>query len=85
MKGKLDSLKEPGMGRRPKKLIGTALLVLMVPFYALVVAALASSRLAETSQFVQIAFFAFFGLAWIVPAGAIIRWMAGPRSQSARR
>ncbi len=61
MKGKLDSLKEPGMGRRPKKLIGTALLVFMVPFYALVVAALASSRLAETSQFVQIAFFAFFG------------------------
>ncbi len=73
------------MGRRPKKLIGTTLLVFMVPLYALIVAASASSRLAEASTFVQIAFFGFFGLAWIVPAGAIIRWMAGPRPQSARR
>ena len=69
------------MNRRLKKIIGTALLVLLVPFYALAVVGFAGARLPGTSTLTQLAFFAFFGLIWIVPAGAVIKWMATPKEQ----
>ncbi|MHA1552996.1 MAG: DUF2842 domain-containing protein [Alphaproteobacteria bacterium] len=68
------------MRRRAKKLIGTTLLIVLVPLYALIVAAVAGTRITEQSTIVQVAFYAFFGLAWILPAGAIIKWMADPRT-----
>ena len=73
------------VGSRSKKLIGTMLLVFMVPLYGLFVAVIASARMAEASTFAQVTFFAFFGLVWIFPAGAIIRWMAYTKPRSARR
>jgi hypothetical protein len=66
------------MNRRLKKLIGTALLVGLVPIYALLVASVGTARLSGTSTITQLAFFAFFGLVWIFPAGLIIKWMATP-------
>lgn len=68
------------MPQLARKLVGTALLVLFVPLYALVIAAVAASgRVNEAAMLAQLAFYAFFGLAWIVPAGVIIKWMAPPR------
>lgn len=68
------------MPQLARKLVGTALLVLFVPLYALVIAAFASGgRINEATMLIQIVFFAFFGLVWILPAGLIIRWMAPPR------
>jgi hypothetical protein len=32
-------------------------------------------RLAQSSGLVQLAFFGFFGLIWVVPAALLIRWM----------
>ncbi len=67
------------MGRRARKLIGTALLVVLVPIYALIVAAVAGGSISDQGTLIQVVFYAFFGLAWIVPAGVIIKWMADPR------
>jgi len=68
------------MPQLARKLVGTALLVLFVPTYALIVAAFAAGgRVNEATVLIQIVFYAFFGLIWILPAGLIIRWMAPPR------
>lgn len=61
-----------------RKVIATALLVTFVPLYALTVMALAGGHLQHAGVIVQTAFYAFTGLAWTVPAGAIIWWMQRP-------
>ncbi len=60
---------------RIRKLLGTIALVVFVLTYALIVVALASSRLAQLGWAVALAFYAIAGLAWVPPAGAIINWM----------
>ena len=72
------------MSQRIRKIVGTALLVMFVPLYALVVAAAGGSRIDGAPVAVQLVFYAFFGLAWIVPAGLIIRWMIPRRARSSR-
>jgi len=69
------------MPPRMKKLIGGIALVIGVVLYALIVIIVGQVRLAEAGRGVQLAFFAFFGLIWIVPAGLLIRWMerVGPK------
>lgn len=63
---------------RLKKLIGTVLLVLLVSVYAIVATVIAVAQLAESSAFVHLAYFLFTGLLWVLPAMAIISWMARP-------
>lgn len=63
------------MSPRPKKLFGAVALLLGVVLYALVVIAVAQAKLATVGPLIQLGFFAFFGLLWIVPAGLLIRWM----------
>ena len=63
------------MNVRLKKFIGTILLVALVVIYALAATTFASYRLAESSSWVHLAFFAFSGLLWIVPAMGLISWM----------
>ncbi|WP_020178399.1 DUF2842 domain-containing protein [Methylopila sp. M107] len=63
------------MRPRVKKLIGTVVLVVGVVTYALIVMMIGQFRLAQSGPGVQLAFFAFFGLIWIVPAAMLIRWM----------
>ncbi|WP_245479480.1 DUF2842 domain-containing protein, partial [Hansschlegelia zhihuaiae] len=65
----------PAMPPRVKKLIGGIALVLGVVIYALVVVIVGQVRLAQSGAAVQLAFFAFFGLIWIIPAALLIRWM----------
>jgi hypothetical protein len=66
------------MRQRTRKLIGTAFLAVFVPFYALVAMTLAAARLPGTSVLTQTLFFAVVGLAWVIPAGAVIYWMQRP-------
>ena len=73
------------MNRRLKKLIGTVLLVVLVPLYALLVVSVGTARMQGTSTLTQLAFFAFFGLVWIFPAGLIIKWMATPKAAQSDR
>ncbi|PZQ17831.1 MAG: DUF2842 domain-containing protein [Ancylobacter novellus] len=69
------------MPPRVKKLIGGIVLVIGVVLYALIVIMIGQLKLADAGRGAQLAFFAFFGLIWIVPAGLLIRWMerVGPK------
>lgn len=63
------------MRPRAKKLIGTAVLVVGVSIYALIVMFVGQLKLAGSHPALQLAFFAVFGLLWVIPAGLLIRWM----------
>lgn len=67
------------MPSKMRRIVGAALLVTFVPFYALVVMTVAAARLPGTSILTQTIFYAVTGLIWVIPAGAIIRWMLRPR------
>jgi len=63
---------------RTRKLVGTVVLLLFLLAYALAVASIGAGRITEASPLVQLAYFVVAGLAWVVPAGLLIRWMARP-------
>jgi hypothetical protein len=63
------------MRQRTRKLIGTIVLVVFVPLYALVAMTIAAARLPGTSALTQTLFFGIGGLLWVIPAGAVIYWM----------
>jgi len=63
---------------RKRKLVGTVVLLLFLLAYALAVASIGAGRITEASPLVQLAYFVVAGLAWVVPAGLLIRWMARP-------
>ncbi len=68
------------MSLRTRKLIGTALLIAFVIFWAFFSMSIAQARLAAMSGLAGGALVVFLGLVWIIPAGLIIRWMARSRS-----
>jgi hypothetical protein len=63
------------MRARTRKLIGTMLLVALIPLYSLVVMALAAPLVGNASTLVQSLFFLVTGIAWVLPAAALITWM----------
>ncbi|HVI29296.1 DUF2842 domain-containing protein [Hansschlegelia sp.] len=63
------------MSPRTKKFIGVFVLLIGVMVYAFAVLTIGQIRMAEAGPLAQLAFFAFFGLVWIVPAALLIRWM----------
>jgi hypothetical protein len=63
---------------RSRKLIGTIVLLLLLAVYVTLAAVIGSGRIAEAPQWVQFAFFLTAGLAWVIPAGLLIRWMQRP-------
>ena len=63
------------MRGRSQKLFGTIVLLLFVAVYATIAAIIGSGRVAHAPQWVQFAFFLTTGLAWVIPAGLLIRWM----------
>ena len=74
-----------GIGVKPlprtvRKFIGAVVLVVFVPFYALVAMTIAAARLPGTSVWAQTLYFAVAGLIWVVPAGLLIKWMQRPDS-----
>jgi hypothetical protein len=64
-----------------RKFLGTVLLVLFVPFYALVAMTVAAARLPGTSVLTQSIYYAVAGLLWVIPAGLIIKWMLRPDAE----
>jgi len=62
-----------------RKLIGAIALIVFVAAYMLVAMEVTAIFLSGASRLVQGLGYAFAGLIWIVPAGAIISWMARPR------
>jgi len=66
------------MRQRTRKFIGTFLIVAWVIFYSLTAMTIAAAKLPGTSGLTQLIFYAVAGLAWVLPAMAIIWWMAQP-------
>jgi hypothetical protein len=64
--------------QRIRKLIGTAILAVFVPFYALTAMSIAGARLPGSSGLTQTIFYAIAGLLWVLPAGVVITWMQRP-------
>ncbi|MCV0424437.1 MAG: DUF2842 domain-containing protein [Roseibium sp.] len=50
-------------------------LVIFVIVYAFIAMVIGDMTLQQSSNLVRFAYFAVAGLAWVVPAGAIIWWM----------
>jgi Protein of unknown function (DUF2842) len=67
------------MPERLRKLIGTIVLVAFVCLYALTAMTIAAAKLPGTSGLTQLVFYVLAGLAWVIPAGALIAWMVKPR------
>jgi len=63
------------MQRRTRKLVGTIVMLIFVCVYALVVMALAQSRLPTMSKGVELFFYALVGIGWIVPLVPLVWWM----------
>ncbi len=68
---------------RLRKLIGTVILMLFVPFYALMAMSLAVSVLPGTNGWIQAIFYLVAGLFWVLPAGVVVTWMVKPRQRRA--
>lgn len=63
------------MPPRLRKLIATILLLVLIITYSLVVMLLAATMLAPTNKWGELVFYAIAGLAWVLPAAWIIKWM----------
>jgi len=58
-----------------RKFVGMVLLVVFVVVYALAAMVVGDLTLQQSSNLVRFVYFAIAGLAWVIPAGAIIWWM----------
>ena len=65
----------PPMPARWRKLIGGLALLVFLVVYAVLIATLASSERFFASALVEFLFYAIAGLAWVVPAAALVWWM----------
>jgi hypothetical protein len=66
------------MNMRTRKLIGTVVLMLFLAAYALVAMLVAVALQVQSSKTVELLYYIVAGLAWTVPAGALIWWMQRP-------
>ncbi len=66
------------MSARSRKLIGMIVLLIFLALYAWVAMIIGAGRLTLAPQWVQFAYFVTAGLAWVVPAALLIRWMQRP-------
>ncbi|MCL4766285.1 MAG: DUF2842 domain-containing protein [Hyphomicrobiaceae bacterium] len=68
------------MSIRTRKLIGAILLLAFIALYALATMAVAVVLHVNASKWVELAFYVVGGLAWVVPAALLVRWMVRPDS-----
>ena len=66
------------MNIRTRKLIGTIVLLIFIAVYALLVMAAAIVLQVNASKWVELAFYIIGGLAWVIPAALLVRWMVRP-------
>jgi len=63
---------------RLKKFIGLWILLIWLIFYGLLAANLGAVILPHANWLWEFVYYAFAGMAWIVPAGFLIQWMSEP-------
>jgi hypothetical protein len=59
-----------------KKLIGTVVILLWVPIYALIAMRVGISVLRDANPLVELLYYAIAGTAWIIPIGLMLPWMS---------
>ena len=63
---------------RLRKFIGAIALFVLVIVWALVAMALAQAPAIHDSTFASIAYYVIAGIAWVLPAMPLVRWMSRP-------
>ncbi len=63
------------MSRRARKFIGMLVMIVFIPFYALVAMALAQGRITDAPTWIQTVAYIALGLIWVLPLLPLIRWM----------
>jgi hypothetical protein len=63
------------MRRNPRRLFGSAGLVVFVLVYIAVAMVVGAVWFMDVNPLIQLGYFAVAGIAWTVPAAAIIKWM----------
>ena len=72
------------MPRRLRSLIGTVLLIVLVVVWAFLAVFFAELFIVNAPGVWQGVYYVLAGLGWVLPAGALIWWMARPRLTDAR-
>jgi hypothetical protein len=73
------------MTMRTRKLVGAILLMLFLAAYACATVAVAVVLQVNASRLTEVVFYVVAGLAWVVPAALLIRWMERPDVPGDRR
>jgi ABC-type polysaccharide transport system permease subunit len=68
---------------RLRKFIGMIALVVLVIVYAFVAMVIAQLKLPDAPRYAQMIYYVVVGLAWVIPAGFIIKWMQKPEPPQA--
>ena len=63
------------MSPRIKKLIGTVVMLIWLPIYALAAMGVGTHVLPHAPWYVTLAYYALAGTLWIVPIGLMLPWM----------
>ena len=66
------------MHTHTRKLIGTIVLLVFLALYALAAGVIGAGLITLAPHWMQFAYFVTAGLAWVIPAGLLIRWMQRP-------
>ncbi len=66
------------MRKRQRKFFGGIVLIVFVCLYAMIAMALAQGRITEAPIFWKTLWYIFLGLAWVIPALPLIKWMERP-------
>ena len=70
------------MPLRLRKFIGAILLITLVVSWALVAMALAQAPAIKANGLIEVIYYVVAGLAWVLPAMPLVRWMSGGRRKS---
>jgi len=63
---------------RLRKFIGAILLITLVVTWALVAMALAQAPAIKANGVIEVIYYVVAGLAWVLPAIPLVRWMSRP-------
>jgi hypothetical protein len=63
---------------RLRKLIGAVALILLVTSWALLAMVLAQFPVVKANGVIEVVYYVVAGLAWVLPAMPLVRWMSRP-------
>ena len=72
------------MPLRLRKFIGAILLITLVVTWALVAMALAQAPVIKANGVIEVIYYVVAGLAWVLPAMPLVRWMSRPDERRRR-